>query len=149
MHVHNQTIESTHDVYVENPNREKPQEPTDSELSLYEKGTIRDSEATTSSSVSSLGGGYNRVSLCVSLSLSLTLTLYTIVTTSITHISKSYLYSCDLRSIYKRGLNGLTQTFLQICPLFWFSLGPLIYIRPLSESHPKGPNTQHSPLFVP
>ena len=32
--------ESTHDVYVENPNREKPREPTDSKLSLYEKGTI-------------------------------------------------------------------------------------------------------------
>ena len=63
------TKESTQDVYVENPEWEKTTGAHRLQLSLYENSTIRGSEATTSSSVSSPGGGYNRVSLCISLSL--------------------------------------------------------------------------------
>ena len=70
MHTHCKQ-ESTRDVNVENPEREKPREPTDSKLSLCQKNTTGGIEATTSCSLSSPGGGYNRESLCISLSLSL------------------------------------------------------------------------------
>ena len=51
--------ESTQDVNVEKPEREKPREPTDSKLSLYEKNTTRNIEATTSCSQSLPSDNYN------------------------------------------------------------------------------------------
>ena len=129
----------TQDVYVENPNREKPREPTDSKLSLYKKGKIRDSEAMTSSSVSSPTGGYNKVSLCISHTLSLPLSLcYNMNNNIQSDCPKSYLYLYKLRAIYKYSLNRLTRNIftdmslfrvspglLQFPNLFRFSPGPL------------------------
>ena len=70
------TEETTQDVYVENPNKEKTTGAHRLQLSLYEKGgTTGDSEATTSSSISSPTSSYNRYNF---LSLFISHTLYNV-----------------------------------------------------------------------
>ena len=42
---------------------------------------------------------------------------------------KSYLYSYEFRAIYKYSLNGLTLTYLQICPWIRFAPDPSGFSR--------------------
>ena len=68
---------------MENSKREKPRDPTHSKLSLCQESIQQGSiEATTSRSLPSSDGGYNKESLCISLTLShsLSILLCTIVT---------------------------------------------------------------------
>ena len=51
---------TTPDINVENPNWEKPQDPTDSNYHYERKNTKRDSKVTTSSSMSTPMSNYNR-----------------------------------------------------------------------------------------
>ena len=100
---------------------------------MKRRGTIRDSEATTSSFISSHSGGYNRVLLSLSLSLPLSLyNSYNNMTTTQTHshphtkvIALSHIYNyMNLGLFTNIASMGLFKTYSQICLLFQFSPAP-------------------------
>ena len=119
------TKEWTQDVYVENPNREKPREPTDSELSLWRQGVqsetrrhrpwarfLRQPAITTE---------YRSVSLSPSLSLSSVQQLqqyddYNLITYKVIALSHIYTYM-NLGLFTNIASIGLLKTYLQICLL--------------------------------